>query len=93
MFCVEVIGFKVAKSPPTRVNARENAGPETGIPVGRAYIVIAKSLILSSWKTHQDWLPTFFRLELVACSTKTTVACIAQIANGKGSKNMLCKLP
>ena len=34
--CVEVIGFKVAKSLPARVNARENPGPETGIPVGRA---------------------------------------------------------
>ena len=28
----EIIGFKVAKSPPTRINARENPGPETGIP-------------------------------------------------------------
>ena len=36
MFCVEVIGFKVVKSPPAHVNARENLGPETGIPVGRA---------------------------------------------------------
>ena len=40
MFCVEVIGFKVAKSPPARVNARENPGPETGIPVGRALALL-----------------------------------------------------
>ena len=36
MFCVEVIDFKVAKSPPTHVNARENPRPETGILPGRA---------------------------------------------------------
>ena len=36
VFCLEVLGFQVAKSAPAHVIARENPGPETGIPVGRA---------------------------------------------------------
>ena len=36
MFCVQVIGFKVAKSPACPRQCQGNPGPETGIPVGRA---------------------------------------------------------
>ena len=44
MFCVKVIGFKVAKSPPAHVNARENPRPKTGLPVGRALVFFTVTL-------------------------------------------------
>ena len=58
--CVEVLGFLVAKSPPTHVNARENPGPETGMPVERA-LALSLSIFnhLQYAKIERDGLGDF----------------------------------